>query len=196
MKLLGGISPCYLLCFKLLLIFPAVCGKQKKNVHTYQSLSTHKQDHYKTLLYQILYILSRQNYISDYCSALKSTLSYLEILLLMDTWFCWIITTVCVYPFSCKGGINLFGDHFGSHFFQTELKAVSKVSAYANLKRFQHKVVKARRKPTIAITIANQLQLFYLIAKTVLSLNSWNDFFVFSFFLSAILGFFYFNIFH
>ena len=47
---------------------------------------------------------------------------------------------VCVYPFSREGGINLFGDH-RVQFFRTELKSVRKVSADANLKRFQHKVL-------------------------------------------------------
>ena len=36
----------------------------------------------------------------------------------------------------------------GVYFFQTELKLVRKVSADANLKRYQHKVLYARRKLT------------------------------------------------
>ena len=39
----------------------------------------------------------------------------------------------------------------GVQFFQTELKTVRKVSADANLKRFQHKILWARRKTTIYI---------------------------------------------
>ena len=37
----------------------------------------------------------------------------------------------------------------GVIFFQTELKPVRRVSADAHLKRFQHKVIQARRKPTL-----------------------------------------------
>ena len=47
---------------------------------------------------------------------------------------------VCVYPFSREGGINPFWGSQG-FFFQTELKPVRRVSADANLKRFQHKVL-------------------------------------------------------
>ena len=37
----------------------------------------------------------------------------------------------------------------GAQFFRTELKSVRKASADAKLKRFQHKVFSARRKPTL-----------------------------------------------
>ena len=37
----------------------------------------------------------------------------------------------------------------GVQFFQTELKPVRRVIADANLERFQHKVILARRKPTL-----------------------------------------------
>ena len=56
---------------------------------------------------------------------------------------------MCVYSFSLRGRDQPFLGITGVLFFQTELKPVRKVSADANLKRFQHKVLKARRKPTL-----------------------------------------------
>ena len=47
---------------------------------------------------------------------------------------------LCVYPFSREGRINHFGDHRGS-IISNRAKTIRRVSAEANMKRFQHKVL-------------------------------------------------------
>ena len=55
--------------------------------------------------------------------------------------------SVCVYPFSHEGGINLFGDQRGS-IILNRAETVRKDSSDANLKRFQHNILYDRRNPT------------------------------------------------
>ena len=51
-------------------------------------------------------------------------------------------------PSPVKEGSSFFGDT-GVYFIQRELKPVRRVCADVNVKIFQHKVHKARRKPTL-----------------------------------------------
>ena len=55
------------------------------------------------------------------------------------------ISALCGYPFSCEGSPFLASQGF--NYFLIELKPVRRISAYAN----HHKVLLARRKPTLNI---------------------------------------------
>ena len=58
---------------------------------------------------------------------------------------------LCVFIPSPKREGSTFLVITGVKFLQTELKPVRKVSADANLKRFHHKLLSARKKSTIQI---------------------------------------------
>ena len=60
-----------------------------------------------------------------------------------------IVIKLCVFISSPVREGSTFLVITGLQFFRTELKSVGKVSADANLKRFQHKVLKASGKPTL-----------------------------------------------